>query len=193
LLPVFAKDVLHIGPARFGLLAAAQAIGALVMSLVLVARPPLAKAGRALLWAVAGFGLAIIVFGLSRSFLLSFAALATAGACDCVSVVVRHSLVQMLTPDRMRGRVSAISSMFISASNELGEFESGALAWLTSPIVAVVAGGAGTILVVAAAALAVPQLRRFGRLDFKAEHEAVPHGVLANAPLVEPEEPAAVT
>jgi MFS family permease len=192
LLPVFAKDVLAIGPLRFGFLAAAQAIGALAMSLALVVRPPLARAGRALLWSVAGFGVAIIVFGLSRSFLLSFAALAAAGACDCISVVVRHSLIQMLTPDRMRGRVSAISSMFISASNELGEFESGALAWATSPIFAVVAGGTGTILVVAAAALAVPQLRRFGRLDFKAEHEAVPHGVVENAPLVEPEETAPI-
>jgi len=167
-------------------------MGALVMSLVLVLRPPLARAGRALLWSVAGFGLAIVVFGLSRSFYLSVAALAAAGACDCISVVVRHSLVQMLTPDRMRGRVSAISSMFISASNELGEFESGAVAWLTSPIIAVVAGGMGTMIVVAAAAATLPQLRRFGRLDFKAEHEAVPHGVIENAPLVEPEAEAEV-
>jgi MFS family permease len=192
LLPVFARDVLSVGPLGFGVLAAAQSIGALTMSLALVYRPPLARAGRALLWAVAGFGMAIIVFGLSRSFPLSFLALATAGACDCVSVVVRHSLVQMLTPDRMRGRVSAISSMFISASNELGEFESGTLAWLTTPVVAVVAGGAGTILVVATAALGLPKLRRFGRLDFQAEHEAVPHGVIANAPVVEPEEPAPI-
>jgi MFS family permease len=187
LLPVFAKDILHIGPVRFGFLASAQAIGALAMSLALVHRPPLAKAGRALLVAVAGFGLSIIVFGLSRSFYLSFAALASAGACDCISVVVRHSLVQMLTPDRMRGRVSAISSMFISASNELGEFESGFLAWATSPIFAVVAGGVGTIVVVLTAAAAVPELRRYGRLDFKAEQEAAPHGVIENAPLVEPE------
>ncbi|MGD9720603.1 MAG: MFS transporter [Pirellulales bacterium] len=192
LLPVFAKEVLHIGSLGFGFLAAAQSVGALSMSLFLVYRPPLAHAGRALLWSVAGFGLAIIVFGLSRSFMLSFVALAAAGACDCVSVVVRHSLVQMLTPDRMRGRVSAISSMFISASNELGEFESGTLASLTSPIIAVVAGGAGTIMVVITAALRLPQLRRFGPLDFKAEQEAAPHGAIAGAPLVEPEEPAEV-
>ena len=146
-------------------LAAAPAFGALAMSLALMHRRPMAKAGQTLLWAVAGFGTAIIVFGLSRSFPLSLLALFMAGVFDCVSVVVRHTLVQMLTPDRMRGRVSAISGMFISASNELGEFESGSLAWATSPMFSVVAGGVGTIVVVTGAALAVPQLRKFGRLD----------------------------
>jgi hypothetical protein len=140
-------------------------VGAILMSLALMHRPPLAKAGQALLLAVAGFGAAIIVFGLSTTFAISFAALLMTGAFDCVSVVVRHTLVQVLTPDRMRGRVSAISGMFISASNELGEFESGTLARLTSPVVAVVSGGVGTLVVVAIATLSVPELRKYGRLD----------------------------
>jgi MFS family permease len=125
----------------------------------------MARAGRALLLAVAAFGVSIIVFGLSRAFWLSFAALVCTGAFDCVSVVIRHTLVQMLTPDRMRGRVSAISGMFISASNELGEFESGTLARLTSPVFSVVFGGLGTLTVVFLTAAANPELRRYGRLD----------------------------
>jgi sugar phosphate permease len=114
---------------------------------------------------VAGFGVAIIVFGLSTSFWISLAALFLTGALDCISVVVRHTLVQLLTPDRMRGRVSAISGMFISASNELGGFESGLVAHLTTPVISVVSGGVGTLMVVAAAAMSVPQLRKYGRLD----------------------------
>ena len=164
LLPVFAKEVLHVGPVGYGWMASAPAIGALTMSLALMHRPPMAKAGQTLLWAVAGFGGAIIVFGLSRVFVLSFAALLMTGALDCISVVIRHTLVQILTPDRMRGRVSAISGMFIGASNELGEFESGTLARLTSPIFAVVSGGVGTIVVVVLAALAIPELRNYGPL-----------------------------
>jgi MFS family permease len=163
-LPVFAKEILEVGPVGYGWMASAPAIGALAMSLGLMHRPPMAKAGQALLWAVAGFGAAIIVFGLSRSFALSFAALFMTGALDCISVVIRHTLVQVLTPDRMRGRVSAISGMFISASNELGEFESGTLARFTSPVFAVVSGGVGTILVVIVAALAIPDLRKYGPL-----------------------------
>jgi MFS family permease len=165
LVPVFAKDVLGVGPFGYGWLAAAEALGALSMSLALMHRPPIKKAGRALLLSVAGFGFSIVVFGLSRSFLLSFLALYGTGAFDCVSVVIRHTLVQMLTPDRMRGRVSAISGMFISTSNEMGEFESGTLARLTSPVFAVVFGGLGTMAVVAVAALGNPKLRRYGRLD----------------------------
>ncbi len=165
LLPIFATDVLAVGPAGLGWMASAPACGALLMSLIMAHRPPIAKAGRTLLWAVAGFGISIIVFGLSRSFPLSLLALFSTGACDCISVIVRHTLVQMQTPDRMRGRVSAISGMFISASNELGEFESGVLASITSPVFAVVAGGLGTLTVVATAALSIPELRRYGRLD----------------------------
>ncbi len=117
LLPVFASDILEVGPVGYGCLWSAPAVGALAMSLLLVHRRPMAKAGPTLLWAVAGFGAAIIVFGLSTSFAISLAALFLTGAFDCVSVVVRHSLVVMLTPDRMRGRVSAISGMFISANH----------------------------------------------------------------------------
>jgi MFS family permease len=169
LLPVFAKDILEIGEVKYGCLLSAPAVGALVMSVALVYRRPMAKAGQTLLWAVAGFGVAIIVFGLSTSFWISLAALFLTGALDCISVVVRHTLVQLLTPDRMRGRVSAISGMFISASNELGGFESGLVAHLTTPVISVVSGGVGTLFVVAAAALSVPQLRKYGRLDGRDE------------------------
>ncbi len=173
LLPVFAADILHVGKVGYGFLWSAPAAGALVMSLLLVHRRPMAKAGLTLLWTVAGFGVAIIVFGLSTSFYLSMFALFMTGVFDCVSVVVRHTLVQMLTPDRMRGRVSAISGMFISASNELGGFESGTAAKLFSPVISVVSGGIGTIVVVATAAAMVPELRNYGRLDSHDHHE--PH------------------
>lgn len=174
LLPVFAQDILHVGPFGYGWLAAAEAIGALAMSLTLMHRPPMARAGRSLLVAVGGFGISIFVFGISRSFTLSFIALLCTGGFDCISVVIRHTLVQMLTPDRMRGRVSAISGMFIGASNELGEFESGTLARFTSPVFAVVFGGIGTLTVVLIAAVGNPQLRRYGRLDFRDETEERP-------------------
>ena len=176
LLPIFAKDILHVGPVGYGWLAAAESMGALAMSLAMMHRPPMAKAGRALLWSVAGFGVSTLVFGISRSFVLSFFALMSMGAFDCVSVIIRHTLVQMLTPDRMRGRVSAISGMFISTSNELGEFESGTLARLTSAVFAVVFGGLGTLAVVVFAAVANPELRRYGRLDGHAHdgHERQP-------------------
>src|SRR5262249_43427408 len=126
LLPVYARDILHVGPAGQGLLRAAPAVGAILMALVLAHRPPMRRPGRALLLAVAGFGVATIVFGLSTSFLLSFAMLALSGAMDNVSVVVRGTLMQTLTPDDMRGRVGAVNTVFISSSNELGAFESGA-------------------------------------------------------------------
>jgi len=167
LLPVYARDILVVGEDRYGYLLAAPAVGALVMSIALVYRRPMAKAGQTLLWAVAGFGVATIVFGFSTSFWLSLAALFLTGAFDCISVVVRHTLVQLLTPDRMRGRVSAISGMFISASNELGSFESGLVAHLATPVISVVSGGIGTLVVVAAAAMSIPQLRKYGRLDGK--------------------------
>jgi MFS family permease len=165
LLPVYAKDILEVGPRGLGWMQAAPAAGALGMSFLLAHRPPLKRAGRALLLAVSGFGVATIVFGLSRSFELSLAMLFLTGACDMVSVVVRHTLVQVLTPDEKRGRVSAINGVFIGASNELGGFESGVVAWLFSPQVSVVAGGIGTLVVVLAAAILFPPLRRFGRLD----------------------------
>jgi MFS family permease len=148
LLPIFARDVLEVGPTGLGWLRAAPAIGALVTAILLAHLPPMRYPGVALLVAVAGFGAATIVFGLSTSFLLSFVMLLLTGALDNVSVVVRHTLMQVLTPDEMRGRVAAVNTVFISSSNELGEFESGATAAWFGPVISVVAGGAGTVLVV---------------------------------------------
>ncbi|MSR60614.1 MAG: MFS transporter [Planctomycetaceae bacterium] len=173
LLPVYAKEILFADPARLGWLRAAPGIGAVSMMWLLAHRPPLERAGRALLWSVAGFGIATIVFGLSRNFALSMVMLFALGAFDMISVVVRHTLVQLLTPDAMRGRVSAVNGMFIGISNELGEFESCSVAALFNresdrgfgPTVSVVSGGIGTLLVVATVALAWPQVRRYGRLD----------------------------
>ncbi len=164
LLPVFAEDILHVGPSGLGWLRTAPAIGALVMSLVLAHRPPAARAGRTLLSVVAGFGMATVVFGFSRSYPLSLAMLFLTGACDIVSVVIRHTLVQLLTPDAMRGRVSAVNSMFIGASNELGGFESGVLAAWLGVTVSVVSGGIGTLAIVLVAACLWPELRRYGPL-----------------------------
>ena len=149
LLPMFARDILHVGSWGLGLLRGAPAVGALLMSIVLTRRPLRQKVGHRLLGAVALFGLCMVVFGLSRSFVLSMAALAISGAADMVSVVVRQTLVQIETPDEMRGRVSAVSSIFIGASNQLGEFESGSTAALMGPVGSVVAGGLGTLLVAA--------------------------------------------
>ena len=164
LLPVYAKDILHVGPAGLGWLLAAQAMGAVATTFALAHRPSLRRAGPALLRAVALFGIATIVFGLSRSFLLSLAALATAGAADSVSVIIRMTLAQLGTPDELRGRVSAVNSLFIGTSNELGHFESGALASLIGPVGAVVAGGVGTLLVVGVVARRWPELGAMGRI-----------------------------
>lgn len=147
LLPIYAKDILHTGPAGLGLLRSAPAVGALAMSLVLTRWPLRRKVGPRLLMAVGVFGLAMLVFGLSTSFWLSMLALVVTGAADCVSVVTRNTLVQLETPDDMRGRVSAVNSIFIGASNQLGEFESGATAALWGPVGSVVMGGVGTMLV----------------------------------------------
>jgi MFS family permease len=167
LLPIFAEDILHVGPKGLGWLRAAPAMGASLMALVQAHRPPLRRAGPTLLWAVAGFGVATILFGLSRNPYLSFAMLLLTGALDNISVVVRTTLVQTLTPDAMRGRVSAVNGLFIGSSNELGGFESGVTAQLFGPVASVVAGGIGTILVVLAAAGIWPRLRQLGAL-----HEA---------------------
>jgi hypothetical protein len=169
LLPIYASDILHIGPAGLGWLRSAPALGAVFMALVLAHRPPLRRAGRALLWSVAGFGAATIGFGLSRDPLLSFVLLALTGALDNVSVVVRGTLMQMLTPDALRGRVSAVNSVFISSSNELGAFESGMTAEWFGPVASVVGGGAGTILVVSAAMLRWPRLLALGSLHSAGE------------------------
>ncbi|HET9821309.1 MAG TPA: MFS transporter, partial [Burkholderiaceae bacterium] len=148
------------GPWGLGLLRAAPAAGALAMSLVLAARPITRRAGPLLLGAVAVYGAATLAFGLSSAFWLSLAALAVTGAADMVSIVVRQSLVQLETPDEMRGRVSAVNSVFIGASNQLGEFESGATAAWLGPVGSVVLGGVGSILVALAWVRLFPALAR---------------------------------
>ncbi len=165
LLPIFAKDILHVGPVGLGWLRAAPSVGAALMALALTHTPPFRRAGRALLWAVVVFGLATIVFGLSRNFYLSLVALLILGAADNISVVIRHSLLLLRTPDAMRGRIAAVNGIFISASNELGGFESGLVAWLLTPVISVVLGGIGTILVVLAVAYFAPEMRRLGPLS----------------------------
>jgi MFS family permease len=147
LLPIFAKDILHVGPWGLGLLRGAPAVGALSMSVALAPWPVKRQTGHVLLGAVAVFGLATLVFGVSTNLWLSMAALTVTGAADMISVVIRSTLVQLETPDAMRGRVSAVNSVFIGASNQLGEFESGATAALLGPVGSVVLGGLGTLLV----------------------------------------------
>ncbi len=164
LLPVFAKDILEVGPAGLGCLRAAPSAGALVMALTMAHRPPLRRAGQTLLLAVGGYGLATIVFGLSQNFLLSLAVLAVTGALDNISVVVRGTLVQVLTPDAMRGRVSSVNMIFISSSNEIGAFESGMTAQWFGPVASVVGGGIGTILVVLGVLSKWPEVLRLGSL-----------------------------
>jgi MFS family permease len=164
LLPVYAETILKVGPIGFGWLRAAESLGAFAMAMLLAHRAPLRKPGRALLWAVTGFGITIIVFGLSENFALSFLMLVLMGAFDNISVVIRGTLVQVLTPDAMRGRVAAVNSVFISSTNQLGAFESGITAAWWGTVPAVVVGGVGTLLVVACAALLSPKLRRLGPL-----------------------------
>jgi len=164
LLPIFAEQILHVGPAGLGWLRAAPSIGAVTMALAIAHLPPMRRAGVAMLWAVVAFGAATIVFGLSRHFWLSLAALAVTGAADNVSVVVRHTLVQLLTPDAMRGRVAAVNNIFIGSSNELGALESGLTAARFGPVPSVVLGGVGTILAVLAVVRFWPEVRRIGPL-----------------------------
>ncbi|NMM14428.1 MAG: MFS transporter [Rhodoferax sp.] len=165
LLPIYARDILHTGPAGLGMLRAAPAAGALAMSLVLIRWPLRRQVGHRLLMAVAIFGLATVVFGLSTSFALSLLALVVTGAADSISVVTRMTLVQLETPDEMRGRVSAVNSIFIGASNQLGEFESGATAALLGPVGSVVLGGIGTLVVAGAWLRLFPALVRRDRLE----------------------------
>jgi MFS family permease len=165
LLPIYAKDILHVGARGFGFLQSADAIGAICMLLFLVHRPPLKRPGVTLLWAVAGFGAATAVFGFSRWYWLSLSMMFLIGAFDNISVVVRHTLVQMLTPDEMRGRVSAVNGVFIVASNDLGGLESGLTAGLFGPVASVVGGGIGAILVVLGVGRLWPQLLKIGPLD----------------------------
>ena len=159
MLPAFAKDVLAVGPEGFGLLRAAPAVGALVMAVYLAFNPPVYKAGQKLLFAVAGFGICTILFALSNSFWFSLLMLAGTGFFDNVSMVIRGTIVSLFTPDAMRGRVSAVNSLFIGSSNELGAFESGAAARLMGLVPSVVFGGIMTMIVVSTAWIKAPKLR----------------------------------
>jgi MFS family permease len=165
LLPVFARDVLHVGPEGFGLLRAGPAIGATLVAIVLARHPIRRRAGPLMFGGVAVFGLATIVFGLSTSLPLSVFALAVLGGADMLSVYVRQTLVQIVTPDAMRGRVAAVSSLFIGASNELGEFESGVAARFLGPVGAAVSGGVGAVLATGLWARLFPDLRKADRLE----------------------------
>jgi MFS family permease len=179
LLPVFARDILLADATGLGILRTAPSVGALFMALYLGRRDPFKRAGRTLLLAVAGFGVATIIFGLSTNFWLSLLMLAALGALDNISVVIRHTLLLTYTPDVMRGRVEAVNTVFIGTSNELGGFESGLAAGLLGPVGAVVFGGFGTLLVVAAVAWFAPQLRRLGVIG-------------EETPSYEPEKPAII-
>ncbi len=196
LLPAFSKDILHVEAVGFGWLRAAPALGALALAVVLTYRPPLRHAGRTLLWAVGGFGVATIVFGLSRNFGLSFAMLAVSGGLDYISVVVRGTLVQVLTPDAMRGRVSAVNAIFIESSNRLGDFESGMTAQLFGqaappgippevfgPTTSVVFGGVGTLLVVLGVMARWPQVLRLGALQRAGQEQAPPAELPTDQPI----------
>jgi MFS family permease len=164
LLPIYATDILHAGPRGLGLLRAMPAVGALAVSLTMVWKPIKRRAGLTMLVCVAIFGAATVVFGLSRSMLLSLVALTIIGASDMISVVVRSSVLQLATPPEMRGRVSAVNWLFIGASNEFGEFESGLTAHWWGAVPAVVVGGIGSLLVTGAAAVLFPALRRANKL-----------------------------
>jgi MFS family permease len=164
LLPVYAKDILHVGPVGLGWLRTAPAVGSLLMSFAVMRMKPWPRPGRLLLMVVVGFGLATIGFGLSRNFVLSLLCLSLVGATDTVSVIIRMTLEQSVTPDALRGRVSSINFLFVGFSNELGSFESGAAAALFGPVAAVVGGGVAAILIVGIVATAWPQLARIGPL-----------------------------
>jgi MFS family permease len=174
LLPIYAQEILDVGATGFGWLRAAPAVGAFTMAILMVYLPPMQHAGRTLLWSIAGFGVATIIFGISQSFWLSFAMLFLTGAFDNVSMIVRQTLIQLLTPNEMRGRVAAVNSVFIGASNELGGLESGVVAHYFGPVVSVVSGGIGTLFVVAGAAILSPELRHYGPLTGPSERTEEP-------------------
>src|SRR5271155_1576683 len=164
LLPVYAREILHTGPWGLGLLRTAPGVGAAVMAVVLAHRPLRGRAGPTLLWSVAGFGVFTILFGVSHSLALSLVALVLLGAADMVSVIIRATLVQVRTPDEMRGRVTAVDLIFIGASNEFGQFESGLTAQWFGTVPAVVLGGIGTVVVTAIWAWRFPELRKVEQL-----------------------------
>jgi len=165
LMPIFADQILHVGPVGLGWMRAMPAIGAFATALAVAHLPPMNHAGKILLWCVSGFGIATILFGLSNVFWLSLGLLCLIGAFDSVSVIIRGSIVQLVTPDNMRGRVSSVNNIFIGTSNEFGALESGLTAALFGPVISVVAGGIGTILVVLGVALRWPETRTIGALD----------------------------
>jgi MFS family permease len=164
LLPVYAREILHTGPWGLGLLRTAPGVGAAVMAVALAHRPMRGRAGPTLLWSVAGFGICTILFGISTSLILSLLSLICLGASDMISVIIRATLVQLRTPDEMRGRVMAVDMVFIGASNELGQFESGLTAQWFGTVPAVVLGGVGTLVVIALWAWRFPELRHAGEL-----------------------------
>jgi MFS family permease len=164
LLPVYAREILHTGPWGLGLLRTAPGVGAAVMAVLLAHRPLRGKSGPTLLWAVAGFGVFTIVFGISRSLILSLVALFLLGASDMISVIIRATLTQLATPDEMRGRVTAVDMIFIGTSNEFGQFESGITAQWFGTVPAVILGGVGTLVVIALWAWWFPELRHAGDL-----------------------------
>ena len=164
LLPVYAREILHVGATGLGILRAAPGIGAVLTSLAVARWPLNRRAGLAMLWCVAGFGVFTVSFGLSHSLLISLVMLFLIGASDTISVIVRSTLIQLTTPDEMRGRVSAVNMVFIGASNEVGQFESGLTAHWFGTVPAVVLGGAGTVVIVLLWSLLFPGLRRLDRL-----------------------------
>ena len=164
LLPVYAREILHTGPWGLGLLRSAPGVGAAVMAIVVAHRPIRRRAGMMMLLCVAGFGVFTIAFGISRSLVLSLIALFLVGASDMVSVIIRATLIQIATPDEMRGRVNAVDMLFIGVSNELGEFESGFTAHLFGTVPAVVLGGLGTLVVIGIWAWLFPELRKADQL-----------------------------
>jgi MFS family permease len=172
LLPVYAREILHTGPWGLGLLRTAPGVGAAFMAVALAHRPLRGKAGPALLWAVAGFGVCTIIFGYSSSLLLSLISLICLGAADMISVIIRATLVQLRTPDEMRGRVMAVDMVFIGTSNELGQFESGLTAQWFGTVPAVILGGVGTLLVIGLWTWLFPDLRRAGPLGSMKSLEA---------------------
>jgi MFS family permease len=177
LMPVYAKDILQVGPGGLGLMRAAPGVGAMLSMMLATHLPPWERPGRVLLLVVAGFGLATVGFGVSHNLLFSLVCLFLIGATDSISMVIRQTLMQALTPDRLRGRVASVNSLFVSFSNELGAFESGAVAALLGPIFAVVSGGIGTLLVVSTVALKWPVVMQVPPLHTLRPDELTPKPV----------------
>ncbi|HUZ73831.1 MAG TPA: MFS transporter [Stellaceae bacterium] len=182
LMPIFARDILAVGPAGLGLLRSAPAVGALVIGIALTRRPPRRRIGAQLLVAIAIYGVATVAFGLSRSFALSLAALVVVGAADMLSVVIRQTMVQLIAPDAIRGRITAITGLFTGASNQLGQFESGVTAAWFGPVASVVLGGFATLGVVAVCARRFPAVRRMDRFAMAEAAVDMPRAAVPGSP-----------